>query len=87
MGILSDKYHDNWNYRLRRGKRFTFTNFRSGTPACRQVTLLENCVYRGQGGGIIIKRKIGLKARIIATIRGTYKWVHCNLNEEGGRGE
>ncbi len=27
-------------------------NFRSGTPARRQVTL-ENCVYSGQGGGMI----------------------------------
>ncbi len=29
-----------------------FTNFRPGTPARRQVTL-ENCVYSGQGGGMI----------------------------------
>ncbi len=28
-----------------------FTNFQSGTPARRQVTF-ENCVYRGQGGGM-----------------------------------
>ncbi len=37
--------------------------------------------------GYNIKREIGLKALVITTIRGTYKWVHCNLNVEGGRGE
>ncbi len=40
MGIPSDKYQSQ------------DTNFWSGTPARRQVTL-ENCVYSGQGGGHI----------------------------------
>ncbi len=44
MGIPSDKYQKDWKSRLRRERYKFFTNFRSGTPARRQVTL-ENCVY------------------------------------------
>ncbi len=32
------------------GKDLIFTHFGIGTPARRQVTLLENCVYRGEDG-------------------------------------
>ncbi len=35
---------------------FLFTNFRSGPPACRQVTLLENCMYRRNGGEYNMQR-------------------------------
>ncbi len=52
----SDKYQEDWNSRLRR----------SGTPACRQVTL-ENCVYSGQCGGIIYIETPALRLRIIRT--------------------
>ncbi len=41
-----------WKSRLRRERYNVFTNFRSGTPRRRQVPL-ENCVYSGQGGGMI----------------------------------
>ncbi len=50
MGILSDQYQEDWKSRLRRKKDAIFTNCRSGTLARRQVTLLENSVYRGEGG-------------------------------------
>ncbi len=46
------------------------TNFRSGTPARRQVTSIEICAFRGKVGGII-SIEIGLKVSIIRTIRGT----------------
>ncbi len=45
MGISSDKYIADWKSRLRREETKFFTNFRSGTPARRQVTL-ENCVRK-----------------------------------------
>ncbi len=52
------------------GKRYNFfTNFWSGTPARRQVTL-ENCVYSGQGGGMIYM-ETGLKASITTTNKRT----------------
>ncbi len=35
------------------GDELILTNFRSGTPTCRQVTLVEYCVYRGKVEGII----------------------------------
>ncbi len=51
----------------------------------RQVTLLDYCVYREQGG-CIIYREIELKVRAIITIRETFNKVYSNLNEEGGVG-
>ncbi len=42
IGIPSDKFQKDWMSRLRRERYNFFTNFRSGTPARRQVTL-ENC--------------------------------------------
>ncbi len=67
------------------GKGFIFTNFRSGTPAHRQVTSLENCRFRGEGGGIIY-RETALKVSVISTIRGTFNWLCCSLNKDGGGG-
>ncbi len=50
MDITSDKCQ-NWKPRRRLEKDLVFTNSRSGTPACRQVTLLlEKCVGHVQGG-------------------------------------
>ncbi len=38
------------------GKDLVFTKFQSITLGCRTVTLLENCVYIGAGGGYSIWR-------------------------------
>ncbi len=62
-------YQKGWKSRLRRERYTFFTNFRSGTPARRQVTL-ENCVYSGQGGGMIYM-EAGLKASITTTNKRT----------------
>ncbi len=75
IGIPSDKYQEHWKSRLRREKVKRFTNFLSGTPARRQVTL-ENYVYSGQGGGMIyVERETGLKVSVITT---------CYMNDDGG---
>ncbi len=47
------------------GKDLSFTHFRTGTPARRQVTFLENCVYRG--------KDTGLKVIIIINIKGGFR--------------
>ncbi len=52
------------------GKDWICTNFRSGTPARRQV--VEIFVNRGKGGGYNI-REIGLKVSVILTIREIIK--------------
>ncbi len=44
-----------------------FTNCQSGTPVRVQVTLLENCVAREEGGGILY-REIRLEVSIITII-------------------
>ncbi len=73
MGISSDKYQEDWKSGLRREKYLCFGNFRSGTPARRQVTLLEKCVYRGEGGGITY-RETELKVRVIKKLRETFNY-------------
>ncbi len=83
-GIPNDKPQKDWKSRLRGERDLFFTNIQSGTPARRQVTL-ENCVYSGQGGGMIyVEREIGLKVSVITTIREAFNWVCCNINDEGG---
>ncbi len=67
-------------------KNYFFTNVRSGTPACRQVTLLGNCVYRGKGGGLIC-RETGQNGSVMITIKEAFNWVYCNINEEVGATE
>ncbi len=58
-----------YSLNIPRRREFEVTNSRSGAPARRQLTLLdENCAHSGQGGGIIC-RVTGLKISVIATIR------------------
>ncbi len=47
-------------------KDLFFTNFQFGTPARRQVTLLGNCLYRGQGWGTMY-RETGPKVSVKVT--------------------
>ncbi len=83
MGIPSDKYQEDWKLRLRREKKgLFFTNFRSATPARRQVTLLANCVYRGQGGGIIYIRETGLKVSVKVTAHPIKCFSYCSYNTD-----
>ncbi len=68
MGIPSDNYQENWKSRLRRETDLFFRNSRCGTPARRQVSLFENFVYSGQGGGMIyIERETELKVSVGTT--------------------
>ncbi len=58
-----------YSLNIPRRLEFEVTNSRSGTPARRQVALLNKTrVYSGQGGGIMY-RVTGLKVTVIATIR------------------
>ncbi len=71
MGIQSDKYQEDWKSRLRWETVLFFTNFWSGTPARRQVTV-GNCVHNRQGGGIIyIYIETALKVSVITTNKRT----------------
>ncbi len=49
------------------------------------MTLFENCVYKGKGGGIIY-REVGLKVNVIIAINEAFGCVFCNHTEtQGGR--
>ncbi len=82
MGILSDKCQEDWKSILRREKGLLVTNFKSGPPA-RSGEVRKNSLYSGQGRGTTYG-ETGLWFRVITTIRETFNWVCCNLNEEGG---
>ncbi len=56
MGIPSDKYQEDWKPRE---KGLFFTHFLSGTPARRQVTLLEKCKL---GGGVYYIERLDLRS-------------------------
>ncbi len=63
------------------GKRFIFHKFVIWDSGASSVVVLESCMYRGQGGGIIY-RETGLKVSIVITIGEAFNWVWFNLNEE-----
>ncbi len=47
--------------------------------------MLENCVFRAGGGGIIYKKN-ELKVRVVTVIREAFNWLFCNPNEREARG-
>ncbi len=64
---------------------FSFHNFSIRNSGASSGDVRKNCVYSGQGGGIIC-RETGLMVSVITTTRETFFWVCGYINAEGGGG-